>query len=44
MSTRRDVLKAMGTSAVMGTLPVRVTAAEPKFSRMPPEGKDTPKI
>src|SRR5437667_7134743 len=44
MSTRRDLLKAMGSSAVAGSLPVRVTGAEPRFSRMPAEGKDTPKI
>ena len=44
MSTRRDVLRAMGTSAVAASLPVRGALAQLKFSRMPPEGKDTPKI
>jgi mannonate dehydratase len=41
---RRDVLKAIGTSAVAGSLPVRFASAQPTFSRMPPEAKDTPKI
>jgi mannonate dehydratase len=41
---RRDVLKAIGTPAVAASLPLRFVEAEPTFSRMPAEGKDTPKI
>ncbi len=42
---RRDVLKAIGTSAVAGSLPpLRFAEAATPFARMPPEGKDTPKI
>ena len=41
---RRDVLKAFGAPAVAGSLPQGFAEAEPKFPRMPAEGKDTPKI
>jgi mannonate dehydratase len=42
---RRGVLKSIGISAAAGWLPLRSSAAaEPKFTRMPPEGKDTPRI
>ena len=41
---RRDVLKAIGAPAVAASLPLRFAEAEPTFSRMPAEGKDTPKI
>ena len=40
---RRDVL-TIGTPAVAASLPLRFVEAEPAFSRMPAEGKDTPKI
>jgi mannonate dehydratase len=42
--SRRNVLKAIGTSAALGSLPLRHAEAAPAFSRMPAEGKDTPKI
>src|SRR5207247_11112770 len=41
---RRDVQKAIGAPAVAASLPLRFAEAEPTFSRMPAEGKDTPKI
>jgi mannonate dehydratase len=41
---RRDVLKALGTSAVVGASQLRPAMGEPAFTRMPGEGKDTPKI
>src|SRR5712692_6034279 len=41
---RRDVLKAIGAPAVAASLPLRFAGAEPAFSRMPAEGRDTPKI
>jgi mannonate dehydratase len=41
---RRDVLKAIGAPAVAASLPLRFAEDEPTFSRMPAEGKDTPKI
>ena len=44
VSSRRGVLKALGISVVAGALPRGLSAAAPAFSRMPAEGKDTPKI
>ena len=41
---RRDILKSVGASGLAASLPLRFAEAEPKFSRMPPEAKDTPKI
>src|SRR2546428_13846375 len=41
---RRDVLKAIGAPAVAALLPLRLAEAESVFSRMPDEGKDTPKV
>jgi len=41
---RRDLLKAIGVPAVAASLPLRFAETEPTFSRMPVEGKDTPKI
>jgi len=42
--SRRNVLKAIGTSAALGSRSLRYGEAAPAFSRMPPESKDTPKI
>jgi mannonate dehydratase len=42
--SRRDVLKSVGASGLAASLPLRFASAQPKFSRMPAEGKDTPKI
>ncbi len=41
---RRNVLKATFAPALAGCLPLRFAEAEPKFTQMPAEGKDTPKI
>ena len=41
---RREVLKAMGAAAVVSSTPAGAAGDGPKFSRMPAEGKDTPKI
>src|SRR5437870_7996415 len=41
---RRHVLKALGTSGVAASLPLRFAGAQPNFSRMPAEGRGTPKI
>jgi mannonate dehydratase len=41
---RRDAFKVIGAPALMGSRPARLAGAEPKFSRMPAEGQDTPKI
>ena len=43
-SSRRSILKAIGASGAAASLPLRFAGAAPSFSRMPPEGKDTPKI
>jgi mannonate dehydratase len=43
-SSRRNILKAIGASGAAASLPLRFAGAAPSFSRMPPEGKDTPKI
>src|SRR5262249_41056448 len=44
-SNRREVLKAIGTTAVAASLPSpSVESGPPAFSRMPAEGRDTPKI
>jgi mannonate dehydratase len=43
--SRRRLLQAAGTAAIAGVAsPGVALGAAPKFSRMPPEGKDTPKI
>jgi mannonate dehydratase len=43
--SRRRVLQLAGAAALLSSSSVRpATAAAPKFSRMPSEGKDTPKI
>ena len=42
--SRRNVLRAIGTSAALGSLPLHYGEAAPAFSRMPAESKDTPKI
>ena len=42
---RRKILQAMGTAAlVSSTRAARIEAAQPRFSKMPAEGKGTPKI
>ena len=41
---RRDVLKAIGTSAIAVPVAANLGETAPSFSRMPAEGKDTPKI
>jgi mannonate dehydratase len=41
---RRDLLKAIGAPALGAPLSLSVAADPPRFSRMPAEGKDTPKI
>lgn len=41
---RREILKAMGAAAFVSSAPARSARAQPRFSRMPSEGKDTPKI
>ncbi|HVQ76288.1 MAG TPA: hypothetical protein VMT79_12230, partial [Candidatus Binatia bacterium] len=40
---RREALKTMG-AALASAAPGGAALAQPAFSRMPPEGKDTPKI
>jgi mannonate dehydratase len=42
--SRRDVLKSVGATGLAASLPLRLALAESKFSRMPAESKDTPKI
>ncbi len=42
--TRRDALKAIGISAVAGSMPRPSAGAAAPLSGMPSEGKDTPKI
>jgi mannonate dehydratase len=42
--SRRDILKAVGASGFAGSLPLRSAEAGSTFSRMPAEGKDTPKL
>jgi mannonate dehydratase len=41
---RRALLKSMGAAALLSSAPPRSAPAEVAFSRMPPEGPDTPKI
>jgi mannonate dehydratase len=41
---RREILKAMGAAAFVSSAPARSARPQPAFSRMPSEGKDTPKI
>ena len=41
---RREILKTMGAAAFVASAPSRSARAQPKFSRMPSEGEDTPKI
>jgi mannonate dehydratase len=41
---RRNVVKAIGASGIAASLPLRFAGGQPKFARMPAEGKDTPKI
>jgi mannonate dehydratase len=41
---RRDVLKSIGLAAFASVAPARAARAQPAFSGMPAEGKDTPKI
>jgi mannonate dehydratase len=41
---RRNVVKAIGASGIAASLPLRFAGSQPKFARMPAEGKDTPKI
>ena len=41
---RRALLKTMGAAALVSSAPPRSAPAEATFSRMPPEGLDTPKI
>ena len=44
-SSRRDVLKALGAAvALAGPVRPDLAGAAPSFSRMPAEGRDTPKI
>jgi mannonate dehydratase len=42
--SRRDILKSVGVAGVAASLPLRRAEAGAAFSRMPAEGKDTPKI
>ena len=43
--SRRRLLQTLGTTALVSSASLRDSpAAQVKFSRMPPEGKDTPKI
>jgi mannonate dehydratase len=44
VSTRRDVLKGMGSSALWGARPLGRADAAPPFTRMPAEAADTPKV
>jgi mannonate dehydratase len=41
---RRTALESMGAVALVASAKARVAAAQPKFSRMPPEGANTPKL
>lgn len=41
---RRSVLKALGAATLMSSASVRATQSRPTSFRMPPEGKETPKI
>jgi mannonate dehydratase len=42
--SRRRILQAAGAAALLSSRPLGQAAAAPAFPRMPPEGKDTPKI
>ena len=41
---RRDIFKTLGAAALASAAPIRALRAQSRFSRMPAEGKDTPKI
>ncbi len=41
---RRGILKGIGAAALVSSAPARSAEAQPKFSRMPAEGRDTPKL
>ena len=41
---RRTILHAMGAAALASTAPAIRAQNPPRFARMPPEGRDTPKI
>jgi mannonate dehydratase len=43
-SSRRDLLKSVGATGLAAALPLRLAEAASPFSRMPAEGKETPKI
>jgi mannonate dehydratase len=42
--SRRQVLQTLGAAAMASAVPSAAQAARQAFARMPPEGKDTPKI
>ena len=44
MTNRRDVLKSIGAAALVSSVPAPAAQAQPRFSRMPSESKDTPKL
>jgi mannonate dehydratase len=41
---RREILKGIGAAALVSSAPSRSAGAQPKFSRMPSETRDTPKL